>query len=320
MASNKRLKKDFIVNFRGIRGSYPVSGKNYIKYGGDTTCYEIIAGECTIIVDAGTGIVNTGEDMMNKYLKSGKNPSSRTPIEAIILFSHYHVDHLQGLPFFTPIYLPDSTFYMYGPDTSDFTFEEVLTQYISAPYFPVTWKDMHSLKIFRSISQAETIYWGPDKGIPSVVNNLRETDRKNRIEQDSPIRISVMKSYAHPNEGVKVFKIEYNNKSVVIATDVEGYISGDTRLINFSKGVDLLIHDAGYLSEVYNSKDACKQGYGHSTMEMAVQVAKKAKVKKLALVHHEPTNVDKVVDAVERKAKKLFPNVFAAFEGQVVKL
>ena len=179
---------------------------------------------------------------------------------------------------------------------------------------------MHSLMLFRSISQIDSIYWSTKKGIPNVINGYREFERKTQTEKTSDIKISSMKSYAHPNEGVLVYKIEYAGKSIVIASDTEGYVYGDTRLINFSKGVDLLLHDAGYLKEDYKSKIGNKQGFGHSTMEMAVEVAKNAGVKKLGLVHHDPNNNDSILDLVDTKSKKLFSDSFAAYEGQEINL
>lgn len=276
--------------------------------------------DCLIIIDAGSGIINLGQDLAKRYSASGKSEETRTPIESIILFSHVHVDHLQGLPFFTPIFMPQSTFYIYGPDTAHYTFEEAVDQFIMPPYYPVSMNDMYSLKLFRSINQVETIYWSEKKGIPVIVNNYRELDRKKQAENDQDIRISSLKSYAHPHEGVLIFKIEYNKKSVVIATDTEGYVYGDTRLSHFAKNADLLIHDAGYSKDNYISLDSNKQGFGHSTMEMAVEVAKKAKVGSLALVHHDPGYNDSMIEAIGNNAQKLFPRSFAAYENQEIKV
>ena len=320
MISASKNQSEFKIIIRGVRGSYPVGGKDFVKYGGSTSCYEIWAGGSLIIVDAGTGIVNLGKDLMRAYIKSGSDFESRTSIEAVLLFSHVHVDHTQGLPFFSPIFLPDSTFYIYGPDSARLPFEEAITSSLLPPYLPVSRIDMHSLMLFRSISQIETVYWSTKKGIPNVINGYREFERKKQTEKTSDIKISSMKSYAHPNEGVLVYKIEFAGKSIVIATDTEGYVYGDTRLINFSKGVDLLLHDAGYLKDDYKSAMGNKQGFGHSTMEMAVEVAKSAGVKKLGLVHHDPNNNDKILDLIDTTSKKLFPNSFAAYEGQVIKL
>ncbi len=159
-----------------------------------------------------------------------------------------------------------------------------------------------------------------NKAYHFVINDYRKFERKKQIEKDNDVRISCMKNYAHPNGGVMIFRINYNDKSVVIATDIEGYVYGDTRLINFAKNADLLIHDAGYTKDMYKSLNQNKQGFGHSTMEMAIKVAKKTNVGRLALVHHDPAYDDKTIAAIERSAQKLYPECFAAYEGQKIKL
>ncbi len=320
MTPTSKKKFELSVHFRGVRGSYVISGKEFLKYGGHTTCYEVHAGDCLIIVDAGSGIIDLGNDLIQSYAASGKSLETRTPIKALILFSHLHVDHVQGLPFFSPIFLPDSTFYIYGPDTQYSTFQDAVDELITPPYYQISLDDMYSLKLFRSISQVDSIYWSQKQGIPFVINDYREFERKKQIEKDNDVRISCMKNYAHPNGGVMIFRINYNDKSVVIATDIEGYVYGDTRLINFAKNADLLIHDAGYTKDMYKSLNQNKQGFGHSTMEMAIKVAKKANVGRLALVHHDPAYDDKTIAAIERSAQKLYPECFAAYEGQKIKL
>jgi len=307
------------IVFRGVRGSYPASGDNFKKYGGNTTCFEIWAGDCLIIIDAGTGIVNLGKDLADQYFKSGKDLESRTPVEAIMLFSHVHLDHLMGFPFFAPLHFPDSTFYIFGPDVNGYSFENSIGLGLQPPLFPIALRDFRALKLFRSLLDVESIFWSSKKGIPYVVNNFREYERKKQTAKDNPVHISCLKSYAHP-QGVFVYKIEYKGKSVVVATDVEGYVYGDTRLIEFSKGCDLLIHDAGYTKEAYINPIHCTQGYGHSTVEMAAEVAAKAKVKELALVHHEPVNDDNIVDDLDKQCKTMFKNSYAAKEGHVVEL
>ncbi|MFC1557260.1 MBL fold metallo-hydrolase [candidate division KSB1 bacterium] len=310
MTPVKKKPSDFELVVRGTRGSYPVSGKDYVKYGGSTTCFEIHAGNCLIIIDAGTGIIDSGNDLMK----------SKKPIEAILLFTHTHIDHIQGLPFFLPIFLGDTVLYVYGPDIYGHKFEDALNVVLNPPLFPITVDDMQALKLFRTITPAESIFWSGELGIPVVINNMRETDRRDELRKKYPVEITCMKSYAHPIAGVHVYKITYKDKSIVIATDTEGYVDHDTRLINFAKGADLLLHDAGYTSEVYSSSRNCKQGYGHSTLNMAVGVAKKAKVKQLALIHHEPANDDSIVAEEEKKARKLFPAVCSAYQGQLFRL
>lgn len=316
MISKPKDNSTFKIKIRGLRGSYPVCGEEFLKFGGNTTCYEIWADNCLIIIDAGTGIISLGHDLIKAQADQG--PDSRKNIESMMLFTHTHLDHIMGLPFFVPIFQGDTILYVYGPDSSKYKFEDALNFVLNPPLFPITVDDMDALKLFRNISQVESIYWGSNKGIPLVLNNYREHDRIEDACKRYPIHVSCMKSYAHTADGVMIYRISFNNKEIVIATDVEGYVGGDTRLINFAKGADLLIHDAGYTKEIYTSLETCKQGYGHSTMEMAVDVGMRAEVKQLALVHHEPLNDDKFVLETEKKAQAIFPNTFAAFEGQEI--
>ena len=166
LTPTSKKKSELSVHFRGVRGSYVISGKEFLKYGGHTTCYEVHAGDCLIIVDAGSGIIDLGNDLIQSYAASGKSLETRTPIKALILFSHLHVDHVQGLPFFSPIFLPDSTFYIYGPDTQYSTFQDAVDELITPPYYQISLDDMYSLKLFRSISQVDSIYWSQKQGIP----------------------------------------------------------------------------------------------------------------------------------------------------------
>jgi ribonuclease BN (tRNA processing enzyme) len=131
----------------------------------------------------------------------------------------------------------------------------------------------------------------------------------------SAVVIHLMKSYAHPGN-VYVYRIEWRGHSLVYATDTEGYVGGDRRLEAFAKGADLLIHDAQYSAEDYMSK----QGFGHSTPQMACEVARAAEVKRLALFHHDPAYDDESVHDLEEQAQALFGGAFSAREGLEVEL
>lgn len=130
----------------------------------------------------------------------------------------------------------------------------------------------------------------------------------------------MMHSLAHPNGGVFVYRIEHNGKSVVFATDTEGYVGGDQKLIEFAKEADLLIHDSQYMHAEYTKKAMPVQGYGHSSVDMAAEVAQKAEVGKLALFHYDPVYEDKMIADMEKRAKGIFKESVAAFEGLEIKL
>jgi len=134
------------------------------------------------------------------------------------------------------------------------------------------------------------------------------------------VTIYTYRSHAHPKNGVLLYRINYRGRSMVYATDIEEKRGGYPDVIEFARGTDLLIHDAQYLTSEYFSRADSRRGWGHSTVERAVEVARKAAVKQLVLFHHEPTHDDKTMKKIERKAQRLFPAAVAAYEGMKVDL
>lgn len=297
--------KKFTVEFYGVRGTYAVPGKKTLHYGGNTPCVAVKIDDHLIIIDAGTGIINLGNELIAQQKKEKK------PIRAIVLLSHTHQDHIAGFPFFKPAYVGSSVIYLYGPKTSYQDLKDVLRNAMLSPYFPVDLDEMKSFKAIRNIAEAEVIIWSDALKEPKI----RHVFRHPKIETQQPVIVSLFKSYSHPKDGVNVYKVRYGDKFIVYATDVEGYVGGDRRLINFTKGADVLIHDATYLNDEYLSDYATTQGWGHSTPDMAVEVAKLAGVKKLVLFHHNPDFDDEKIDAIQKEVKKKFPNSLYAYEG-----
>ncbi|MDY7041089.1 MAG: MBL fold metallo-hydrolase [Chloroflexota bacterium] len=299
----------FLVRFRGVRGSYPVPGLSTVKVGGNTSCVEVRAGGHLIILDAGTGIISLGRDLGRQCAIDKK------PVVATILFSHTHHDHTQGFPFFEPAYFGSSTLYMFGPKNFYEDIEEALTRAMLAPTFPVALDELKSLRVISNVDETEMIVL--DQGAePQIVNIYRE--EVNASPQ--AVCISSMRSFFHPKGGVTIYSIEWAGKKLVYASDTEGYVGGDTRLIRFSKEADLLIHDAQYTAEEYLTGGVPKQGWGHSTPEMATAVAREARVKRLALYHHDPLHDDQMLSAIEREARLVFPNTMLAYEGLTIEL
>lgn len=303
------------VRFRGVRGSYPVSGEGYLQYGGSTSCVEVLAGGTQVVFDMGTGIIPLGEELLREHVRSLRAGRTPKPIEMVILLTHAHHDHIQGFPFFKPAYLDTSVLHIFGPRMLGVEWEDIMKRSMTAPLFPVDLSDMHSHQVIRTIDESEAIILRPGK--PPETANLQR--RQVRIPTDAVV-VRCMRNFAHPKGGVINFRVTYRGKSLVHATDVEGYIGGDARLIAFSKGADMLIHDAQYLPAEYCGLPVPTQGFGHSTFEMAAEVARAAKVKSLALFHHDPAHTDKEIGEIEKKAKKLFPGAFSAREGQSVSL
>ncbi len=227
-----------------------------------------------------------------------------------------HYDHTQGLPFYRPLFQPTTTAFFFGPKTLTHTFEAGVKRAMVSPHFPVELDDLQSIRILRGVKPNEVIVFQEDSEYPEVYLYPREHD----LFKDAPVKIWIEQSYAHPDGGVYFYRIEYGGKSIVYATDTEGYCGGDLRLIQFAHGADILIHDSQYLPEDYMSEDYIVQGFGHSTFEMAALNAKKARVKKLYLYHFDPSYDDKTIDDMVKRARKIFRRTDAACEGLTITL
>lgn len=296
---------NLIIRFWGVRGSYPVPGPRTVRIGGNTACVEIQAGQHTLILDAGTGIINLGAELMRRSRANG------TPVTATILFSHMHNDHTQGFPFFDPAYVGASTLHILGPKVFESDLEETLSHAMLPPSFPVALEDLPSLKILRNVNETDIVLIGPRPADVQVLNIYH-----NEIDPSPDlVRVRTYHSYAHPKSGVNVYSISWRGKTVVYATDTEGYVQSDQRLVKFAKDADVLIHDAQYRIEDYTNPSKPKQGWGHSTPEMAMAVAQASNAKQLVLFHHEPTYADDTITSIEEDARKTFPNIRAASEG-----
>ncbi len=310
------VKPEFFVRFRGVRGSYPVPGPGTVRYGGNTACVEVHAGNHLIILDAGTGIVGLGKDLMKTHNATGEDTASRTPIVFTILFSHTHHDHTQGFAFFKPAYIPTSTCFLYGPRLLEEELEEGLRKSMVSPFFPVELEDLSSVRNIKSLHESEMIVYENGNSAPKILNFYRD----NHTPAPDQVRIRFLHSLAHPNGGVFVYRIESGGKSLVYATDTEGYVGGDQRLIQFSKGADLLIHDSQYMHPDYTHGEHLVQGYGHSTVDMAADAASQAGVKKLALYHYDPQYDDATIDQMQKRAQSIFKYSVASGEGLQIDL
>lgn len=296
----------FKVRFRGVRGSIPVPGKNTLKYGGNTTCLEIRVADHLIIIDAGTGIISLGNEMMGKFMSQDEKTRNEKPMKATMLFTHTHLDHVIGLPFFTPVFIGSSRLNMFGGMYYDKDFKDSIAQSMHSPLFPVEFDKLPALIDVKNIRETEVIVLKEGQEKPEVYNLFRpETELT-----DDDIKIFTHQSYAHPCNGVLVYRIEYKGKKLVFATDIEGYKNPDTRLVKFAKDVDVLIHDAQYTETEYNMT----QGFGHSTIDMALDVARSANVKNLYLFHHDPRHTDEILDQIHDYAKALFAPTKMAIE------
>ena len=291
------------IRFWGVRGSYPAPGPGTVKYGGNTASVEIRAGDRIILLDAGTGIIPLGRELAR----------SKRASEILLLFSHLHHDHTQGFPFFLPAYLPNVRLHIFGPDGTHESLAHVLEHNQSAETFPVSLRDMSATKNIQAVRETQIIVWDED--------GVHVKESTVGLSEDA-IVIRILKSYAHPG-GVHVYRITWHGKSIVYATDTEGYVGTDRRLVQFAKDTDVLIHDAQYMDEHYWGKlegFPSTQGYGHSTVTMACEVAYASEAGQLILFHHEPSYTDAIVAGLETSAKAHFSDVQAAYEGLEISL
>ncbi len=300
---------EFTIQFRGVRGGHPMPGPQTVKYGGNTTCFEVRVGGNMVIVDAGTGVISLGREMIERH------HASKEPILATLLLTHLHHDHTQGLPFFSPIHDQHATIYIFGAKPSDTTtLDQELWQALQPPLFPIGLEELYSQRHVQHIRGGDKIILQGAGASPQLIT-VHHPPFETSPEA---VTIRVLHGYNHPRVGILIFRIEYKGRSAVIATDTEGFVGGDRKLINFAQGADLLIHDAEYDEHEYGNQRIIRQGWGHSTWRMAVEVAQAAGIKQLGLFHHSTTHDDAFLDAMERKAQAVFPNTFMAREGLAV--
>ncbi len=292
------------VKFWGVRGSYPVPGKETNHFGGNTSCLEIRANGHIVILDAGTGIINLGNKLVKEMKQNGN--SVKNPMNIHLFFSHTHHDHIQGLPFFAPAYFENCTLNFYGPKSFSHSLHDILANTMESHFSPIELDELNSKINIHDLNESDNFSFSKNSPTPIITRGNGGDTVKSK-----DLIVSLMRNYAHPKIGTFVVKAEMNGKSIVYATDTEGYIGGDTRLTDFSQNANLLIHDAQYDVHQYSQM----QGFGHSTYEMAANVAQAANVEKLVLFHHDPGHDDARLTEMETKAKACFANTAMAYEG-----
>lgn len=271
------------LRFWGVRGSTPTPQPENLRYGGNTSCLEFRSDAGSLlIVDCGSGVRMLGNALMKEF--AGR------PICANILITHFHWDHIQGLPFFTPLYDERNQFHIYSYRPHKVSLEETLGGQMSNPYFPV---DMTAMRAKRSYTEVAT-------------EALQLDDF-----HVQPARIN------HP-QGCLCFRIENNGKSIVFATDNEpGNPECDRTLREICRGADILIYDSQYdPSQLVQEK----KGWGHSAWEEGVKICRESGVQQLILFHHDPDRDDRAIDVLQERAQARFPNTRAAFEVMEITL
>lgn len=270
------------ITFWGVRGSVAVSGPDFVRTGGNTTCVEVQHAGHRLILDGGTGLRALGASL------------GFQPVEATLLFTHLHWDHIQGVPFFGPAFHPGSNLTLAGVARDAGTLREALDLQMKPPQFPIGLGALCGARQFVDVDPRGPFEIGPFTVTP--------------LEQDHP-------------DGVVAYAIDADGKRFVFATDVEVRGRLDDRMLALAEGCDLLVHDAQYTeAEYHGHAGPPRVGWGHSTWNEAVAVAKDAGVKRLGLFHHDPTRTDDQVAVFEAQAQAIHAPTFAAREGLRVAL
>ena len=253
---------------------------------------------------------------MKKYIMSGVNSTDRKAINATVLLSHIHQDHLHGFTFFRPLHIPSSNINVFGNVNYNENLSDELAQLLFGKSFPLDLGDIAGNLNIRDLNESEGIILKKDNDEP-IVKRI-ETEQDLKTDEDD-VLITYYRSYAHPQEGVLVYKISYKGKTLVYATDKESYEGGDKKLASFARNCNLLIHDAQYTTEDYMDLYAPKQGYGHSTFEMAVECKKQANAEKLVFFHYDPDYDDEKLNLIKEKFKS-DSDIIMAYEGLEIDL
>jgi phosphoribosyl 1,2-cyclic phosphodiesterase len=276
--SKRKNDTVFRVRFWGVRGSLPVSGPDFQRYGGNTVCIEMQCGEHRLVFDAGSGLLPAGKAMLADGVTSFN-----------MFFSHCHYDHIIGLPYFAPLFDPRSDVKVWsGHMAGKMTTRQIITEFIRPPWFPIEIDECRAHLQARDFKAGDVLEPYPGVTLRTAFLN-------------------------HPG-GAIGYRVEWQGHSVALITDTEhqpGIL--DPNVLSLIEGVDLFLYDTTYTDD----EMPYKIGYGHSTWQHAIRLAKAANAKGVAFIHHSPLRTDAEIDAIDRQAANLFPNAFSAREGQV---
>lgn len=282
------------VRFWGTRGSMAKPGPDTVRYGGNTSCVQITSAAGTLlIIDCGTGAHALGQMLM----KEGPKPT-----RGHVLISHTHWDHIQGIPFFAPFFIPGNKWDFYAPKGFGESLRETLAGQMEYTYFPITPEAFGAELNYNNLS--EGVFRIDDVVIRTRYLNHPALTIAFRIEVDGAVVVYACDHEPHSRE----------------AADGNTVLEGqDLAHAEFLRDADLVIHDAQYLASEY----AGKVGWGHSTVEYSLQVCKTAGVKQLAITHHDPLRTDDAVDEVIAELRRAVGpsesiHVFGAAEGMVL--
>lgn len=270
------------VTFWGVRGSIACPGPATAVYGGNTACLEVRAADKLLIFDAGTGLKPFGAAL-------GKQGAA---LDVDWFFTHTHFDHIQGIPFFSPLYDKRNRFRLRaGHLAPEMNLKQVLSEMMSAPLFPIPIGIFAAELAFADFRAGETHALGSGVTVRTAPLN-------------------------HPNRATG-YRVETGGKAICYVTDTE-HVPGrpDTSVLGLIAGADLVIYDCTYTDAEYPGH----VGWGHSTWQEGVRLVEKAGAKRLAIFHHDPDHDDKFMDQIAAEAERMRPGTLVAKEGMTVEI
>lgn len=264
------------IRFWGVRGSIACASPEHMKYGGNTSCIEVQAGDHCFVLDAGTGIRNFGNVIFERDIRN-----------IHLLLTHTHWDHINGFPFLTPAYDPKRTITIHAGHLKDQGgVEGILSMQMHNPMFPVPLDAMQANLTFEDFEAGDSY----------------------KLYDDVKIRTAPLN---HPN-GATGYRVEHGGKSVVYITDTEHVPDQpDQNILGLIEGADMVIYDSTYTEEEFPEKI----GWGHSTWNEGMRLCKAANVKQLAIFHHDPDHTDDIMDKIAEQSKAEWDQSFITREG-----
>jgi len=269
------------IKFWGVRGSIPSPGANTVIYGGNTTCIEIRTNENELIIlDGGTGVFPLAQELL-----------AEIPITAHIFISHTHWDHIHGLPFFTPLFIPGNHINLYGGFNivTQQGIEHALSIQLQYSYFPIREAEIKANVEYITLNESQTTQIGTSFVTPTTLNHpvlnfgyrIRQGNKSIFFTGDHEPPYNIY----HPDDE------DFEDYQVIIREK-------EAHILQAIKGADVLIADCSYTNDEYPAK----QGWGHGTFDSSIELAKQAGVKKLICTHHEPTRRDEQLEIVFQQA------------------
>jgi len=269
------------VRFWGVRGSIACGSEQHVRYGGNTSCVEVAAGEHRFVLDAGTGIRRLSKTFVAEDVR-----------RIHLLLSHTHWDHINGLPFFRAAYDPRRTVHIHaGHLKNQGGIRHVLSQQMNEPVFPVPLSAMKAIVEFEDFDAGDSFALYPDVRIRTTALN-------------------------HPN-GATGYRIEYGGKSACYVTDTE-HVPGqpNENILSLIEGADVVIYDSTYTEDEFPER----LGWGHSTWVEGMKLCRMAGARQLAIFHHDPDHEDDFMEGLEAEAKAAWEGNIIAREGMVIDL